>query len=94
MSRGFESLGVHIQGSGWECLKVTDMRICRSKGSGYGRIPSTNADIGDYNGPIGRLFFVEAKYQYWEISLILGGMVSIHARWTAPSSVCKARFCW
>ncbi len=26
--------------------------------------PSTNADIGDYNGPIGRLYFVEAKYLY------------------------------
>ena len=26
--------------------------------------PSTNADIGDYNGPIGRLFLVEAKYAY------------------------------
>jgi iron complex outermembrane receptor protein len=26
--------------------------------------PATNADIGDYNGPIGRLLFVEAKYRY------------------------------
>ena len=26
--------------------------------------PATNADIGDYNGPIGRLWFVEAKYRY------------------------------
>ena len=26
--------------------------------------PATNADVGDYNGPIGRLFFVEAKYRY------------------------------
>jgi iron complex outermembrane receptor protein len=26
--------------------------------------PATNADIGDYNGPIGRFFFVEAKYRY------------------------------
>ncbi len=26
--------------------------------------PATNADIGDYNGPIGRLYYVEAKYRY------------------------------
>jgi len=26
--------------------------------------PATNADVGDYNGPVGRLFFVEAKYTY------------------------------
>jgi|CZKI01.1.fsa_nt_gi iron complex outermembrane receptor protein len=26
--------------------------------------PATNADVGDYNGPIGRLLFVEAKYRY------------------------------
>lgn len=26
--------------------------------------PATNADVGDYNGPIGRLWFVEAKYAY------------------------------
>jgi iron complex outermembrane receptor protein len=26
--------------------------------------PATNADIGDYNGPIGRLYFVEARYRY------------------------------
>jgi iron complex outermembrane receptor protein len=26
--------------------------------------PATNADVGDYNGPIGRLWFVEAKYRY------------------------------
>ena len=26
--------------------------------------PATNADVGDYNGPIGRLCFVEAKYRY------------------------------
>ena len=26
--------------------------------------PATNADVGDYNGPIGRLYFVEAKYHY------------------------------
>ena len=26
--------------------------------------PATNADVGDYDGPIGRLCFVEAKYRY------------------------------
>ncbi len=26
--------------------------------------PSTNADVGDYGGPIGRLFFVDAAYKY------------------------------
>jgi iron complex outermembrane receptor protein len=26
--------------------------------------PATNADIGDYNGPIGRLFFADASYRY------------------------------
>jgi iron complex outermembrane receptor protein len=26
--------------------------------------PATNADVGDYNGPIGRLYFVEVKYGY------------------------------
>jgi iron complex outermembrane receptor protein len=26
--------------------------------------PATNADVGDYDGPIGRLWFVEAKYRY------------------------------
>jgi iron complex outermembrane receptor protein len=26
--------------------------------------PATNADVGDYNGPIGRLWFVEARYRY------------------------------
>lgn len=26
--------------------------------------PATNADVGDYNGPIGRLCFVEVKYRY------------------------------
>ena len=26
--------------------------------------PATNADVGDYNGPIGRLFFVDATYKY------------------------------
>jgi iron complex outermembrane receptor protein len=26
--------------------------------------PATNADVGDYNGPIGRLYYVEAKYRY------------------------------
>ena len=26
--------------------------------------PATNADVGDYNGPIGRLYFVDAKYRY------------------------------
>ena len=26
--------------------------------------PATNADVGDYNGPIGRLYFVEVKYRY------------------------------
>ena len=26
--------------------------------------PATNSDVGDYNGPIGRLCFVEAKYRY------------------------------
>jgi iron complex outermembrane receptor protein len=26
--------------------------------------PATNADVGDYNGPIGRLCFIEAKYRY------------------------------
>jgi outer membrane receptor protein involved in Fe transport len=26
--------------------------------------PATNADVGDYNGPIGRLVFLEAKYRY------------------------------
>lgn len=26
--------------------------------------PATNADVGDYNGPIGRLYYVEVKYRY------------------------------
>ena len=26
--------------------------------------PSTNADVGDYGGPIGRLYFVDATYKY------------------------------
>ena len=26
--------------------------------------PATNADVGDYNGPIGRLYYVEARYRY------------------------------
>jgi iron complex outermembrane receptor protein len=26
--------------------------------------PSTNADVGDYDGPIGRLYYVEARYRY------------------------------
>jgi len=26
--------------------------------------PATNADVGDYNGPIGRLYYIEARYRY------------------------------
>ena len=26
--------------------------------------PATNADVGDYNGPVGRFFFVDADYRY------------------------------
>jgi iron complex outermembrane receptor protein len=26
--------------------------------------PATNADVGDYDGPIGRLYYVEARYRY------------------------------
>lgn len=26
--------------------------------------PATNADVGDYNGPIGRLYFVDASYRF------------------------------
>ena len=26
--------------------------------------PATNSDVGDYGGPIGRLFFVDATYKY------------------------------
>jgi iron complex outermembrane receptor protein len=26
--------------------------------------PATNADVGDYNGPIGRLYYMEVKYRY------------------------------
>jgi hypothetical protein len=26
--------------------------------------PATNADTGDYNGPIGRLYFVDASYRF------------------------------
>jgi iron complex outermembrane receptor protein len=30
----------------------------------YSAFPSTNADVGDYGGPIGRLFFVDATFKY------------------------------
>jgi iron complex outermembrane receptor protein len=29
-----------------------------------GAFPSTNADVGDYGGPIGRLYFVDATYRF------------------------------
>jgi iron complex outermembrane receptor protein len=53
-----------------KCLGGTELRF--GVNNAFNRMPPvapnafpmTNADVGDYNGPIGRLYYVEARYRY------------------------------
>ena len=64
--------------AGADLGKTTSLKVARKDGTparinnafnkmppvAQNAFPATNADVGDYNGPIGRLYYVEARYRY------------------------------